>query len=391
VLMVGRVDFAERQIRVVNVPRNLLVEIPGHGHDLINAAYNTGRVANPEDSDAGAELVRQTVARAFRMRIDDHFFVDFVAFRKMINILGGIEVDVPHEIRDESSGFRARFRAGRQVLLGQDALTYARTRRADGDGWRRQRQLDIVVALYERMLQVRSPLTLFRVLREARTSIKTSLSTRRMIALGLAVARIPRHHIGVANIAKPIVVPGPTPDGRVVMRADPDVLLPYVHELLDLVGPAQRRREPPLRKPARPREGRLRRRRSPTVAYRMGKAMRPDVAVAFDRLADAAQREGGHSIYINSALRTDAEQMSLFGARPDRRWVAPPGQSLHRYGTELDLGPPTSYPWLAENAHRFGFVRRYEWEPWHFGYDGDADQAASDGDAAGASRVGARR
>src|SRR5262249_44694982 len=50
------------------------------------------------------------------------------------------------------------------------------------------------------------------------------------------------------------------------------------------------------------------------------------------------------------------------------KWVAPPGESLHRFGTELDLGPSSAYAWLAANAHRFGFVQRYSWEPWHYGY-----------------------
>jgi hypothetical protein len=48
--------------------------------------------------------------------------------------------------------------------------------------------------------------------------------------------------------------------------------------------------------------------------------------------------------------------------------VARPGTSLHRLGTELDLGPPAAYGWLARNAPRFGFKKRYSWEPWHFGY-----------------------
>jgi len=47
--------------------------------------------------------------------------------------------------------------------------------------------------------------------------------------------------------------------------------------------------------------------------------------------------------------------------------VAPPGRSLHRLGTELDLGPASAYPWLMANAPRFHFIHRYAWEPWHFG------------------------
>lgn len=102
-------------------------------------------------------------------------------------------------------------------------------------------------------------------------------------------------------------------------------------------------------------------------ASRQGKPMRPDVAVAFDRLAAAAAQAGLH-LLINSAWRSTAEQAALFAKHPDPRWVAPPGKSLHRLGTELDLGPPGAYGWLLRNSGRFHFIRRYPWEPWHFGF-----------------------
>lgn len=102
------------------------------------------------------------------------------------------------------------------------------------------------------------------------------------------------------------------------------------------------------------------------LAYRMGKPMRPEVARAFDRMAAAARRDG-IALSVSSGFRSDAEQARLFAANPNPRWVAPPGTSLHRYATELDLGPPSAYGWLARNARRFGFIRRYAWEPWMFG------------------------
>ncbi len=101
-------------------------------------------------------------------------------------------------------------------------------------------------------------------------------------------------------------------------------------------------------------------------AYRQGKPMRPDTALAFDRMAAAARR-AGHSLIVTSGYRSNAEQARLFAAHPDPKWVAPPGRSLHRLGTELDLGPPSAYGWLAANSKRFGFLKRYSWEPWHFG------------------------
>ena len=70
--------------------------------------------------------------------------------------------------------------------------------------------------------------------------------------------------------------------------------------------------------------------------------MRPDVALAFDRMA-AAARGDGISLIVNSGYRSDAEQAELYARHPDPKWVAPPGKSLHRLGTELDLGPPSAY------------------------------------------------
>jgi hypothetical protein len=89
---------------------------------------------------------------------------------------------------------------------------------------------------------------------------------------------------------------------------------------------------------------------------------------------------------VNSGFRSDAEQAELFARHPDPHWVAPPGHSLHRCATELDLGPSAAYGWLAANARRFGFLRRYPWEPWHFGF---TRAPAPCSPAAGASLAGA--
>jgi hypothetical protein len=119
------------------------------------------------------------------------------------------------------------------------------------------------------------------------------------------------------------------------------------------------------------------------LEYRQGEGMRPDVAEAFDRMAAAAAADGV-SLLINDGFRSDAEQAELWAANPDPRWVAPPGTSLHRCATELDVGPPAAYGWLAANAGRFGFVQRYAWEAWHFGFVDGPAPCSSDGDSVGA-------
>lgn len=118
------------------------------------------------------------------------------------------------------------------------------------------------------------------------------------------------------------------------------------------------------------------------LAERQGRGMRPDVAAAFDAMA-AAAGAAGITLTITSAFRSDAEQAALFAANPDPTWVAPPGQSLHRCATELDLGPSSAYGWLAANARRFGFIQRYSWEAWHYGFVAGPPPCSEEGNSVG--------
>ena len=124
------------------------------------------------------------------------------------------------------------------------------------------------------------------------------------------------------------------------------------------------------------------------LIYRDGEGMRPDVAAAYDQMA-AAARSDGLVLIVVSGFRSDAEQAELFAAHPDPTWVAPPGHSLHRCATELDLGPSSAYGWLAANAARFGFVQRYSWEAWHYGFEAGPAPCSPAGEAVAAGGGGA--
>jgi hypothetical protein len=103
------------------------------------------------------------------------------------------------------------------------------------------------------------------------------------------------------------------------------------------------------------------------LVYRDGKPICPAVAAALDPMVAAARAEGV-ALRVVSGFRSDAEQAILFARHPDPRWVAPPGRSRHRDATEIDFGGGPGLAWLAANASRFGFVQRYSWEPWHYGF-----------------------
>jgi Transglycosylase SLT domain/D-alanyl-D-alanine carboxypeptidase/Putative Flp pilus-assembly TadE/G-like len=116
------------------------------------------------------------------------------------------------------------------------------------------------------------------------------------------------------------------------------------------------------------------------LVYRDGEGMRPDVAAAYDKMA-AAAAAAGITLIVVSGFRSDAEQAELFAAHPDPKWVAPPGTSLHRCATELDLGPESAYGWIDANATRFGFLQRYSWEAWHVGFTAGPPPCSAAGNA----------
>lgn len=103
------------------------------------------------------------------------------------------------------------------------------------------------------------------------------------------------------------------------------------------------------------------------LVHRDGVPMCPAVAAALDLMV-AAARADGVALHVVSGYRSDAEQAVLFARHPDPRWVAPPGRSRHRDATELDFARGPGLAWLGRNAARFGFVQRYSWEPWHYGF-----------------------
>jgi hypothetical protein len=95
--------------------------------------------------------------------------------------------------------------------------------------------------------------------------------------------------------------------------------------------------------------------------------------LAFNRLfnRDMPITEGYRSDENQAILYKNA--VAKYGPAEAPKWVAPPGISRHRLGTEIDFQTSTMTDeekyWLARNAQNFGFQNRYSWEPWHYGMD----------------------
>jgi len=115
-LMVVHVPADHRFVRVVSLPRDSWVNIPGHGMNKINAALGLG----------GPQLMVQTVEQATGLTINDYVEINFLGFVKVIDALGGVNICLPYAVDDHDSGLHMS--AGVHHVNGITALEFARDR-----------------------------------------------------------------------------------------------------------------------------------------------------------------------------------------------------------------------------------------------------------------------
>jgi LCP family protein required for cell wall assembly len=116
VVMLVRVDPSTNETRMLSIPRDLWVSIPGHGENRINAAYAFG----------GPRLMVETIKENLGVPINNYVEIDFVGFQALVDELDGVPIAFSNAARDPKSGLDVP--AGTDVLNGDQALAYARSR-----------------------------------------------------------------------------------------------------------------------------------------------------------------------------------------------------------------------------------------------------------------------
>jgi len=115
-LMVVHIAANHRSVRIVSLPRDSWVAIPGHGMNKINAAFGIG----------GPKLMVRTVEQDTGLTINDYIEVNFLGFVKVIDALGGVNICLPFAVDDLDSGLHMS--AGMHHVGGITALEFARDR-----------------------------------------------------------------------------------------------------------------------------------------------------------------------------------------------------------------------------------------------------------------------
>ncbi|MER3399887.1 MAG: hypothetical protein C4313_01930 [Thermoflexus sp.] len=248
-LMVVTVDPVARSLGVLSIPRDLWVTIPGFGENRINTAHFLGDAYGYPGG--GIALAQETLRYNFGITTSYYVRVNFTAFEKAIDLLGGIDLCVPETIDDPRYpdahyGYEPfHLPAGCQHLDGRTTLKYARTRATSGGDFdRMRRQQQVLRAVRERVLRLNMLPTLIArapALWEAvREGVRTNLTLEEMIALARLAAEIPEDRIRMIVIGPSMTSPYTTPDGAEVLVRIPEKVQ---EALADLFGPQRLRLE----------------------------------------------------------------------------------------------------------------------------------------------------
>ncbi len=191
-LIVLTVNPATGRVGMLSIPRDLWVRIPGYDiFGKINTAYVVGE--QHRYPGGGAALAKQTVSELIGYPIHYYVKVNFDGFRRLIDLIGGIDIYVPRDINDptfpdDNYGYDPLFiPAGQHHMNGDLALKYARTRHVDDDYGRARRQQQVLLATKEQLLRTDMiPSLILRLPQLMQTfadSVETDIPVDRMVAL----------------------------------------------------------------------------------------------------------------------------------------------------------------------------------------------------------------
>jgi LCP family protein required for cell wall assembly len=190
-ILIVRTDPSRHRLAYLSIPRDLRVDIPGHGPNKINAAFQLG----------GPVLAMKTVRALTGLQVNHVVLVDFQDFRAVIDALGGVEVDVPRPIVSNrfdcpySTAARCRqwdgwrFEQGRQTMDGRRALVYSRIREnrldpSENDLTRGGRQQEVVEAMTDKLVGPRTFVRLPFVGDDLMKPLTTDLTAGQLLQLG---------------------------------------------------------------------------------------------------------------------------------------------------------------------------------------------------------------
>ena len=211
-LMVATIDPKKDQAALMSIPRDTRVKIKGHGWDKINAAYAYGSAKG--GTEGGEKLAQRTVEDFLGVNMDHYVVINIQAFQKIIDAIGGIDIDVEKRMYyedpwDDDGGLIIDLKPGMQHMDGKTAVTYVRYRDEEGDIGRIKRQQKFMKACMDKVTSPTIIPKLPSVIKEVMSSVKTDLSFRQMLEFAGTLKEAQKNGLKTEMVpGKPLYIDG---------------------------------------------------------------------------------------------------------------------------------------------------------------------------------------
>jgi len=236
------------ELGVMSVPRDLWVEIPGWEPGRINKVYRVGEMLH--GVGGGQDLMKRVIRAELGIAIDYVAAVDFAGFAKVVDLLGGIDIDVACPIKDnfispksETGYVPLSLDSGRQRIDGATALLFSRSRHGRSDMDRARRQQAVLMGLKEKAMRLdvipRLPLLLGAVKKHVETDVDLAGAFR----LADLARRCDAASLHGLVIREPIVYEWRSPEGQSVVKLNRQAFDKALAGLFDAPMPGLKERQ----------------------------------------------------------------------------------------------------------------------------------------------------
>jgi LCP family protein required for cell wall assembly len=219
------IDPATNSLGILSIPRDLYVVVPGLSvRQRINSALALGEL---RQLGYGPQLAMETVQLNFGTRVHEYLTVDFTAFTRIVDEIGGIDINVPTVIYDpyypdQSFGYDPLYiPAGLIHMDGEMALKYARTRHTSNDFDRARRQQQVIYAIRDRIINAQMwPQLIAKaptIWQEFSNGVQTGLDFGTILRLAMYLKDIPSENIHAGAVDQGYVSDWTTPNGAMVL------------------------------------------------------------------------------------------------------------------------------------------------------------------------------
>lgn len=193
-IILTKVNFKTGEVRMVNIPRDTRVNIPGHGLTKINAAHSYG----------GPNLLMKTIQDNFGINVDYYVKVDYTLVENFVDAIGGVDYNVPYDLiytdPADKPPLVINIKAGMQHINGKDAVKVLRYRGNTSDIDRINRQQEFLKVVMDQALSLKNIGRLPKIFTSIKSNLRTNFGEKQILEAIVSLPKVDMNNLEMSMI-----------------------------------------------------------------------------------------------------------------------------------------------------------------------------------------------